>query len=41
MHEKRQQIGYVALVVREYDDTMAFDRDKVGSTLGEDTPLGG
>lgn len=41
MHEKRQQIGYVALVVREYDDAIAFYRDKIGFTLVEDTPLGG
>jgi catechol 2,3-dioxygenase-like lactoylglutathione lyase family enzyme len=40
MQEKRQQIGYVALVVREYDEAIAFYRDKLGFTLVEDTPLG-
>jgi lactoylglutathione lyase len=35
-----QQIGYVALVVREYDEAIAFYRDKLGFTLLEDTPLG-
>jgi catechol 2,3-dioxygenase-like lactoylglutathione lyase family enzyme len=34
-----QQIGYVALVVREYDEAIAFYRDKLGFTLVEDTPL--
>jgi lactoylglutathione lyase len=34
-----QQIGYAALVVREYDEAIAFYRDKLGFTLVEDTPL--
>lgn len=37
----QQQIGYVALVVREYDEAIAFYRDKLGFRLMEDTPLGG
>jgi catechol 2,3-dioxygenase-like lactoylglutathione lyase family enzyme len=41
MPEKHQQIGYVALVVRDYDEAIAFYRDKLGFTLVEDTPLGG
>lgn len=41
MQEKRQQIGYVALVVGEYDEAIAFYRDRLGFTLEEDKPLGG
>lgn len=41
MPEKRQQIGYIALLVREYDEAIAFYRDKLGFTLIEDTPVGG
>lgn len=37
----RQEIGYVALVVREYDEAIAFYRDKLGFRLVEDTPLEG
>ena len=35
----RQQIGYVALVVREYDEAIEFYRQKLGFELVEDTPL--
>jgi catechol 2,3-dioxygenase-like lactoylglutathione lyase family enzyme len=34
-----QQIGYVALVVRDYDESIAFYRQKLGFTLVEDTRL--
>jgi len=34
-----QSIGYVALVVREYDEAIAFFTDKLGFALVEDTPL--
>ena len=33
-------IGTLALVVRDYDEAIAFYRDKLGFTLVEDTPLG-
>lgn len=33
-------IGALALVVRDYDEAIAFYRDKLGFTLVEDTPLG-
>lgn len=39
MNTAGQRIGYVALVVREYDEAIAFYRDKLGFTLVEDTPL--
>jgi catechol 2,3-dioxygenase-like lactoylglutathione lyase family enzyme len=32
-------IGYVALVVRDYDEAIAFYRDKLGFVLVEDTAL--
>jgi lactoylglutathione lyase len=34
-----QRIGYVALVVREYDEAIAFYTEKLGFELIEDTPL--
>lgn len=37
----KQQIGYVALVVREYDEAIAFFSEKLGFVLVEDTVLGG
>ena len=36
---KRTQIGYVALVVRDYDEAIEFYRTKLGFVLVEDTPL--
>lgn len=36
----RQNIGYVALVVREYDEAIAFFTQELGFTLIEDTDLG-
>jgi catechol 2,3-dioxygenase-like lactoylglutathione lyase family enzyme len=36
----RQHIGALALVVRDYDEAIAFYRDRLGFTLVEDTPLG-
>jgi catechol 2,3-dioxygenase-like lactoylglutathione lyase family enzyme len=34
-----QRIGYVAVVVRDYDEAMAFYTQKLGFELVEDTPL--
>lgn len=36
---RRQQIGYVALVVRDYDEAIEFYRQKLDFVLVEDTPL--
>lgn len=36
-----QRIGYVALVVREYDEAIAWYRERLGFELLEDTDLGG
>ena len=36
----QQQIGNVALVVREYDEAIAFYTEKLGFQLIEDTDLG-
>ncbi|HLZ66944.1 MAG TPA: VOC family protein [Aliidongia sp.] len=36
----RQHIGAIALVVRDYDEAMAFYVDKLGFELIEDTRLG-
>jgi lactoylglutathione lyase len=36
---RRQQIGYVALVVRDYDEAIEFYRRKLDFVLVEDTPL--
>ena len=38
---RQQQIGYVALVVRDYDEAIEFYSQKLGFTLVEDTPLEG
>lgn len=35
----KQHIGYVTLVVRDYDEAIAFYRDQLGFTLCEDTHL--
>ncbi len=37
----KQKIGYVALVVRDYDEAIAFYTDILGFDLIEDTALGG
>lgn len=39
--EGQQMIGKVALVVRDYDEAIAFYTEKLGFILAEDTPLGG
>ena len=36
-----QMIGHVALVVKDYDEAIAFFTDCLGFELIEDTPLGG
>jgi catechol 2,3-dioxygenase-like lactoylglutathione lyase family enzyme len=36
---RRQQIGYVALVVRDYDEAIEFYSQKLDFALVEDTPL--
>jgi catechol 2,3-dioxygenase-like lactoylglutathione lyase family enzyme len=36
-----QTLGYIALVVRDYDDAIAFFTGKLGFVLVEDTDLGG
>jgi catechol 2,3-dioxygenase-like lactoylglutathione lyase family enzyme len=36
-----QSLGYVALVVRDYDEALAFFTQALGFTVIEDTPLGG
>ena len=35
----RQSLGLVSLVVRDYDEALAFFVDKLGFTLIEDTPI--
>ena len=37
----KQQIAAVTLVVRDYDEAIAFYVDRLGFALVEDTPLGG
>jgi catechol 2,3-dioxygenase-like lactoylglutathione lyase family enzyme len=37
----RQQIGYIALVVREYDEAIAFYSEKLDFTLVENTSIDG
>ena len=37
----RRTIGLTTLVVRDYDEAIAFYRDKASFELIEDTPLGG
>jgi catechol 2,3-dioxygenase-like lactoylglutathione lyase family enzyme len=36
----RQTIALTTVVVRDYDEAIAFYRDQVGFELAEDTPLG-
>src|ERR1700692_1171394 len=36
---RQQQIGYVALVVRDYDEAIEFYSQKLAFVLVEDTPL--
>jgi len=36
-----QTIGHVTLLVRDYDEAVAFFTDRLGFTLIEDVPLGG
>jgi catechol 2,3-dioxygenase-like lactoylglutathione lyase family enzyme len=36
-----RHIALTTLVVRDYDEAVAFYRDKIGFALIEDTPLGG
>ena len=36
-----QSLGYVALVVRDYDEALTFFTQALGFTVIEDTPLGG
>jgi catechol 2,3-dioxygenase-like lactoylglutathione lyase family enzyme len=38
---KRQSIGYVALVVPDYDEAIEYFTNALGFELVEDTPLGG
>jgi catechol 2,3-dioxygenase-like lactoylglutathione lyase family enzyme len=38
---KEQQIGYVALVVRDYDEAIEFYKKKLGFVLVEDTRVEG
>ena len=35
-----QKLGYIALVVRDYDEAIAFYTSKLGFQLAEDTDLG-
>ena len=39
--EKRQRIGYVALVVRDYDQAIEYYTNALGFEVVEDTALGG
>jgi catechol 2,3-dioxygenase-like lactoylglutathione lyase family enzyme len=39
--EKRQRIGYVALVVRDYDEAIEYFSNTLGFEVVEDTALGG
>ena len=39
--EPSQHLGAVALVIRDYDEAIAFYVDKLGFNLAEDTALGG
>jgi catechol 2,3-dioxygenase-like lactoylglutathione lyase family enzyme len=40
-HTPKQKIGYIALVVHEYDEAIAWFSEKLGFVLVEDTFLGG
>ncbi len=37
----RQSIGLISLVVRDYDEAIAFYCDRLGFVLAEDTDMGG
>ena len=37
----RQHIGYIALLVRDYDEAISYFIEKLGFTVAEDTDLGG
>jgi catechol 2,3-dioxygenase-like lactoylglutathione lyase family enzyme len=37
----RQHIGYIALLVRDYDEAISYFTEKLGFALAEDTDLGG
>ena len=39
--QKRQRIGYVALVVRDYDEAIAYYTKALGFEVVEDSDLGG
>jgi catechol 2,3-dioxygenase-like lactoylglutathione lyase family enzyme len=41
MHALTQHIALFAIVVADYDEAIAFYRDKIGFELREDTDLGG
>lgn len=36
-----QHVGYIALLVREYDEAISYFIEKLGFTVAEDTDLGG
>jgi catechol 2,3-dioxygenase-like lactoylglutathione lyase family enzyme len=36
-----QHIGYIALLVRDYDEAISYFTEKLGFALAEDTDLGG
>jgi catechol 2,3-dioxygenase-like lactoylglutathione lyase family enzyme len=36
-----QHIGYIALLVRDYDEAISYFVEKLGFTVAEDTDLGG
>jgi catechol 2,3-dioxygenase-like lactoylglutathione lyase family enzyme len=36
-----QHIGYIALLVRDYDEAISYFIEKLGFTVAEDTDLGG
>jgi len=36
-----QNIGYIALLVRDYDEAISYFVEKLGFTVAEDTDLGG
>jgi catechol 2,3-dioxygenase-like lactoylglutathione lyase family enzyme len=37
----RQHIGYVTLLVRDYDEAISYFRERLGFAVTEDTDLGG
>src|SRR5260370_37639589 len=36
-----QHIGYIALLIRDYDEAISYFIEKLGFTVAEDTDLGG